>query len=109
MATFTLMAGAFCTINAAEQDYKFTIVQGATSSNNLTSEQVKKEENSLYAYVRVASASAPSYYTTYMVYCYNDLVSNAVEVINKKSYYGYPKYITGAERRKQIALMATQI
>lgn len=97
LTVLVLMAGAFCTAYAAEQNYKFTIVQGVTSTNAANSDQVYKDTNGVYAYVKVDTASAPSYYTTYKVYNYDDLVSNAVEVINKSGYYGYPKYISGAE------------
>lgn len=97
LTAFALMAGAFCTAYAKDQSYKFTIVQGATSSNSATSEQVYKDTKSVYAYVKVLKSSAPSYYTTYKLYSYNELISDATEISNRADYYGYPKYNSGAE------------
>lgn len=97
LTAFMVMIGSFCTVYAKDQAYKFTIVQSATSSNSVTSEQVYKDTKGVYAYVKVLNASAPSYYTTYKVYNYNELVSDATEIINRTDYYGYPKYITGTE------------
>ncbi len=72
------MAGSFATAYAADPEYKFTIVRGIVDGGR--DDQVWKNQDSLFGSATVSKASAPSYYTTYMFYSYDDLISDTPEI-----------------------------
>lgn len=71
------MAGSFATAYAA--DYNFTIVRAIKDKTK----QVWKDKTGAIGEVSIEKASAPSYYTTFGFYCYDDLISNTPEVQNQ--------------------------
>lgn len=86
------MAGSFATAYAA--DYNFTIVRGIVDGGK--DDQVWKNQDSLFGSATVKEASAPSYYTTYMFYSYDDLISDTPEIQNKPGKSVDIKYQYGA-------------
>lgn len=100
LATVLMLVGSFSTAYAKDNDkekYRFTIVRNVTAKNQLSAdEQIWKGKDSVYASVKVTSASSPSSYTTYKVYNYDDLISGTKEMKNKANNKCSVKYDYGA-------------
>lgn len=94
VSALSIMLGSFAMASA--QDYKFTLVRGAISTNGSTDEQVWKDKNSGYGRVDVTSSSAPGYSTSYGIYSYDTIISTRSDIKNKTGSYGYILYDSNA-------------